>query len=156
MEDRLTLQVVDAIATEVTAWPGVTDRDHRSGGRAFYLGTAEVGHVHRSGLVDVEFYRPLGDRLVAAGLVRAHSLYPDSGWTSYRVVDADGIDHAVWLLWVSYLATLVATPHTHLARRIAVELDVDAALDALPAPVAAELESLRRSVPLRTGRASRA
>ncbi|WP_435361151.1 luciferase family protein [Haloarchaeobius sp. DFWS5] len=133
-------EFVAGIAARVSDWPCVTDDDYRNGGRLFAIGTHEFGHVHRSGLVDIEFAHPLRDRLIVDGYTDAHHLHPHAGWTSFRVVDTDGVDHAVWLLWVSYLATLIETAHTHVARTALADVDVDAELAALPVTVSAELE----------------
>lgn len=139
MEDATTRQgassVADAIATPVAEWPGVTAGRTSTGGRAFRLGTRELGHVHRSGLLDIQFDRPLRDRLIAESLTGPHPLDPGSTWTSYRVADADGVDHAVWLLRVAYLAVLAGPSTSPIARRARAVVDLDGELAALPASV---------------------
>jgi hypothetical protein len=139
MEDATTHQgassVADAIAASVAEWPGVTAGRTSTGGRAFTLGTRELGHVHRSGLLDSQFDRPLRDRLVREGLTGPHPLDPGSNWTSYRVGDTDGVEHAVWLLRVAYLAVLVASPGNPVARRARAAVDLDAELAALPVSI---------------------
>ena len=139
MEDATTRHgvssVADAIATTVAEWPGVTAGRTSTGGRAFALGTRELGHVHRSGLLDIQFDRPLRDRLLAESLTGPHPLDPHSTWTAYRVVDADDVEHAVWLLWVAYLAALVAARPSPITRRARAAVDLDAELAALPVAV---------------------
>jgi hypothetical protein len=44
---------------EVTAWPNVSAHPHRFGGREFLFGSAEVGHTHVGGIVDIPFPRPV-------------------------------------------------------------------------------------------------
>lgn len=143
MEDVTTRQypspVADAVAAEVVDWPGVTADRTSTGGRAFRLGTRELGHVHRSGLLDIRYDRGLRDRLVAESLTGPHPLDPGSTWTSYRVVDADGVDHAVWLLRLAYLAALVAARPGPIARRARTLVDLDGELAALPPAVRAAL-----------------
>ncbi|WP_435334967.1 luciferase family protein [Haloarchaeobius sp. TZWWS8] len=134
-------QFIAAIRTEVSAWPGVTDGDHRDGGREFHLGTAELGHIHRSGLVDVEFPRSLRDAVVEDGIAAPHSLAPHSGWTSFRLVESADVPLAVRLFRVSYLGRLFSRAHTHVGRSVLEELDLDSELASLPPSVAEELSS---------------
>ncbi|WP_267642262.1 luciferase domain-containing protein [Haloarchaeobius amylolyticus] len=140
--DRDSGEFIAAICDEVTTWPAVTDGDHRDGGREFHCDTQELGHIHRSGLVDVEYRLPVRDAVLAEGLAEPHSLAPRSGWTSFRVAGGDDLDHAVLLLRISYLDTLLTRSHTHTCRAALDELDVDAELDALPGLARAELERL--------------
>ncbi|WP_440992152.1 luciferase domain-containing protein [Haloarchaeobius baliensis] len=133
--------VADTIAATVSEWPGVSAGRTSTGGRAFTLGTRELGHVHRSGLLDIQFERPLCDRLLAESLTGPHPLDPHSTWTSYRVVDAADVEHAVWLLWVAYLAALAAARPSPIARRARAVVDVDTELAALPTAVRTALPS---------------
>lgn len=124
----------EAVVTAVGAWPGVTVREHPYGGLAFHLGAREFGHVHRSGLVDVNYSREVRDALVAGHRTGTHHVHPDSGWTSYRLRGPAGVDGAVWLLRLSYLATLITLSRTHTGREALAELDLQRELDALQAP----------------------
>ncbi|WP_435362989.1 luciferase family protein [Haloarchaeobius sp. DYHT-AS-18] len=135
-------EFVTAICAEVTTWPAVSDGDHRDGGREFYLGTTEIGHVHRSGLVDVQYRLQLRDAVIADGLTAPHTLAPRSGWTSFRITDAGDVDQALTLLRISYIDTLLVRSHTHICRTALDELDVDDELDALPRLTRTELEGL--------------
>ncbi|WP_439028686.1 luciferase domain-containing protein [Haloarchaeobius sp. DT45] len=135
-------EFITAIAAEVTAWPAVSDADHRDGGREFHLGAHELGHVHRSGLVDVEYRLPVRDAVIADGVAEQHTLAPRSGWTSFRITDAADVDHALLLLRISYLDTLLVRSHTHTCRAALDELDVDAELDAIPERTRGELAGL--------------
>ena len=122
------------IVTPVEAWPGVIVREHPFGGTAFFLGTREFGHVHRSGLLDVNYNRSVRDALVAAGRTGRHSVHPESGWTSYRIRGPGDVDGTVWLLRLSYLATAITLSRTQTGRRALASFDLDAELDALDAP----------------------
>jgi len=99
---------------EVTAWPHIFVHPHRFGGREFRFGNAEVGHVHSGGVVDIPFPRPIRDRLLAEGLAEEHRWVPNSGWITFHVRTEKDLDHAVWLLRLSYLRYALkqaADPH---------------------------------------------
>ena len=66
---------------EVSAWPQVSVRPHRFGGKEFRFGSAEIGHVHVGGVVDIPFPRSIRDALLAEGLAEEHHWVPNSGWT---------------------------------------------------------------------------
>jgi hypothetical protein len=57
---------------EVSAWLGISVHAHRFGGREFRFGSAEVGHVHEGGVVDIPFPRSVRDALLAEGLAEEH------------------------------------------------------------------------------------
>ena len=91
-----------ATLTRVVAdWTGVTVHPHRFGGTEFRLGTAEVGHVHGDGTVDVPFPRAVRDALIAAGRAERHHWLPESGWTTVRLDEA-GLDGALQVLRLSH------------------------------------------------------
>jgi Family of unknown function (DUF5519) len=94
---------VRQIEKEVLKWPHVTAHAHRFGGREFRLGSAEIGHVHTGGIVDIPFPRPVHDALLAEGLAEKHRWVPDSGWTTFRVRNDKDLPRALWLLRISYL-----------------------------------------------------
>ena len=99
---------------EVTAWPHISVHPHRFGGREFRFGNAEVGHVHTGGIVDIPFPRSIRDRLLAEGLAEEHRWVPNSGWITFHVRTEKDLDHAVWLLRLSYLRYALkhaADPH---------------------------------------------
>jgi hypothetical protein len=57
---------------EVSAWSEISVHAHRFGGREFRFGSAEVGHVHEGGVVDIPFPRSVRDALLAEGLAEEH------------------------------------------------------------------------------------
>ena len=59
---------------EVSVWPQISVHPHRFAGREFRFGSAEVGHVHTGGIVDIPFPRSVRDALLAEGLVEGASL----------------------------------------------------------------------------------
>ncbi len=94
--------MADVMAT-VTEWPEVHTRPHRFGGYEFTLREREVGHLHDNGFLDIPFPRRLRDALVDEGRTGTHHLYPDSGWTTYRVNSPANVSQAVELLRLAYL-----------------------------------------------------
>ena len=91
------------IEKEILKWPNVTAHSHRFGGREFRLGSAEVGHVHTGGIVDIPFPRSVHDALLEEGLAERHRWVPDSGWTTFRMRNDNDLPHVMWLLRISYL-----------------------------------------------------
>ena len=97
------------LEAEVSAWPNVSEHPHRFGGREFLVGSAEVGHVHGGGIVDIPFPRSIHDVLLANGLAEEHHWVPDSGWITFRVRNDDDLKHALWLMRLSYLRYALKT-----------------------------------------------
>ncbi len=93
---------VREVAEEVGGWDGVSRHVHRFGGEEFRLGTAEIGHVHPGGVVDIPFPVALRARLVGAGRAERHHVLPESGWTTVRT-GRQGAAAALDLLRLSYL-----------------------------------------------------
>ena len=88
---------------EVCAWPSISIRSHRFGGREFRFGNAEVGHTHDGGIVDIPFPRPIRDALLADGLAEEHHWVPNSGWITSRIRNEQDFGRALWLMRLSYL-----------------------------------------------------
>lgn len=88
---------------EVSSWPGISVHPHQFAAREYRLGKAEVGHVHLWGDVDIPFPRPVHDFLLAHNLAQQHRWVPDSGWTTFPIHDDGNVEHAIWLMRLSYL-----------------------------------------------------
>jgi hypothetical protein len=88
---------------EVGWWANISVHPHRFGGREFLFGAAEVGHVHTGGIVDIPFPRSVRDALLADGLAEEHHWVPNSGWITFRIRSEENLQHAVWLVRLSYL-----------------------------------------------------
>lgn len=88
---------------QVAGWPGVTAHAHRFGGTEFRLGSAEIGHLHPGGILDIPFTRAIRDALLEEGLAEKHHWVPDSGWTTFRMRSEKDLQHALWLMRLSYL-----------------------------------------------------
>ena len=87
----------------ISKWPNVSTHPHRFGGTEFCFGSAEIGHVHIGGVVDIPFPRPVRDALLARGLVEEHRWVPNSGWTTFHVRSDEDFKSALWLMRLSYL-----------------------------------------------------
>jgi hypothetical protein len=97
------MNYLKTLEAEVSMWPNVSIHPHRFGGREFRLGTAEVGHFHTGGIIDIPFPRSVRDALLAEGLAEEHRWVPNSGWTTFQIHNEGGLSHALWLLRLSYL-----------------------------------------------------
>lgn len=99
---------------QIAAWPHISVHPHRFGGKEFRLGSAEVGHIHTGGAVDIPFPRSIRDALLEESLAEEHRWVPNSGWTTFYVHAGDDVAHAVWLMRLSYLRYALKTasdPH---------------------------------------------
>lgn len=94
---------LEKLEGEVTAWSDVSVHPHRFGGTEFRFGSAEIGHVHIGGIVDIPFTRPVHDALLSEGLAEQHRWVPNSGWVTFRIRNNQDINHALWLMRLSYL-----------------------------------------------------
>lgn len=88
---------------EVAGWPDVSVHPHQFGGREFRFGRAEIGHVHNTGVVDIPFPRAIRDALLEEGLAEVHHWLPNSGWITFLVHNKQDLQHAAWLMRLSYL-----------------------------------------------------
>ena len=91
----------------VSVWPHISVHSHRFGGREFRFGSAEVGHVHTGGIVDIPFPRSVRDALLIEGLAEEHVWVPNSGWITFRIRSEQDLRHALWLMRLSYLRYLL-------------------------------------------------
>ena len=96
------MQYMKTLEDEVSCWSQISVHPHRFGGREFLFGSAEVGHVHTNGIVDIPFTRPIHDVLSAEGLAEQHRWVPNSGWITFRIRSEQDIAHALWLMRLSY------------------------------------------------------
>jgi len=93
----------ERLREEIVSWPGISVHPHRFAAREYRFGKAEVGHVHFWGDVDIPFPRPLHDFLLGRHLAEQHRWVPDSGWTTFHMHGDGDVEHAVWLMRLSYL-----------------------------------------------------
>lgn len=92
----------ESITAAVLGWAGMSAEPHRFGGVEYRLGTREIGHIHGDRMVDIPFPSRVRDELVATGRAEPHHLLKDSGWVSFYIHDAAGVDQAISLLRQSY------------------------------------------------------
>jgi Family of unknown function (DUF5519) len=59
--------------------------------------------VHMGGIVDIPFPRSVRDALLSEGLAEEHHWVPNSGWITFRIRSEEDLQHAVWLMRLSYL-----------------------------------------------------
>ncbi len=91
------------ISEAVAGWPGVTQRPHRFGAVAFFLGERrEVGHIHGDQVVDIPFPIKVRDELIAAGRAERHRFVPDSGAVSINLRKPEDVTRALELLRLSF------------------------------------------------------
>lgn len=105
------MNVVSELSNRISQWENVETAPHRFGGIEFRMGTTEIGHVHVGGVVDILFSRAIRDQLVAEQRAKQHHILPNTGWISFSVRTADDLEHAVWLLRLSYLQKRVLRQH---------------------------------------------
>jgi Family of unknown function (DUF5519) len=91
------------LEAEVSSWPGISTQPHRFGGTEFRFGSGEVGHIHVGGTVDIPFPKSIHDALLAEGLAEQYRWVPNSGWMTFQISREEDVQHALWLMKLSYL-----------------------------------------------------
>ena len=135
---------------EVSAWPHLSVHPHRFGGVEFQFGTAEVGHVHTNGIVDIPFPRSIRDSLLADGLAEEHHWVPNSGWITFQMHNEEDLSHALWLMRLSYLryALKTSTDPRKLFEQESEELRLNPRFKSLLDPFVAKTPNLVSAEPL--------
>ncbi|MGA3088458.1 MAG: luciferase family protein [Terriglobales bacterium] len=103
------MEYLRTLEKKVSTWPSVTIHPHRFGGKEFLFGSAEVGHIHPGGIVDIPFPRAVRNALLASGLAEQHHWIPNSGWITFHVHGQQDLGHALWLMRLSYLRYALKT-----------------------------------------------
>lgn len=118
---------------EVSAWPNISVHSHRFGGKEFLYGSAEVGHIHMGGVVDIPFPRAVRNALLGAGLAEQHHWVPNSGWVTFQARNEADLRHALWLMRLSYLryALKTASDPSAMLEQESAELNLNAEFKAL-------------------------
>jgi Family of unknown function (DUF5519) len=93
---------LERLEHELSSWPEVSVHPHRFGGREFRFRAAEIGHIHTGGIVDIPFPRSIHDALLEEGLAGEHRWVPNSGWITFRIRGPQDLNHALWLMRLSY------------------------------------------------------
>jgi Family of unknown function (DUF5519) len=97
------MRYLEKLEREILSWPEVSAHEHRFGGREFRYRSAEIGHAHTGGIVDIPFPCSIRNELLAEGLAEEHRWVPNSGWVTYHVHGEEDFNHALWLMQLSYL-----------------------------------------------------
>jgi len=103
------MNFLKTLEQEVSAWASISVHPHRFGGKEFLFGSAEVGHMHEGGIVDIPFTRSIRDALLANGLAEHHRWVPNSGWITFHMRNEEDLSHALWLMRLSYLRYALKT-----------------------------------------------
>jgi hypothetical protein len=127
------MQQVKKLEEIVASWPEISVHPHRFAAREFRFGNAEVGHVHSNGIVDIPFPRSFRDALLEEGLAEEHQWVPNSGWVTFRLGSDKDLQHAVWLMRLSYFryALKAASNPRHMFAEAAEELQLSAQFKSL-------------------------
>jgi hypothetical protein len=100
--------IAGRIAAEVLSWEGVTEHEHRFGGREFRLGRRELGHLHGDRLADLPFKKAVRDMLVETGRAQPHHVLPETGWVSKPIASEDDVAEVIELFRLAYERAKVA------------------------------------------------
>jgi len=103
------MKLLQRLEAVVSSWPNVSTHPHRFGGKEFRFAAAEVGHIHRGGVVDIPFPRSLRDALLLEDLAKEHRWVPNSGWVTFHVRNDADLNHALWLMRISYIRYALKT-----------------------------------------------
>lgn len=108
------------------SWPGVETAPHRYSATEFRLFGREFGHVHRGGVLDVNFPKRVRDHLIASERAATHRFAPDTGWTTYDLRDSADLDGGLWLLRLAYCYRLATKRSRPAAAELLETVDLDA------------------------------
>ncbi len=109
------------VSTSLASWEGVTARTHWHlgdetvvDGADFYVGDAELGHIHLDGTAHVAAERTLRDSLIAARLAEPFRWSDD--FVVVRAKREGEIAHALWVFELRYDALRGVSTDALLAR----------------------------------------
>ena len=94
--------LADAIARQVSAWPGVIVEQRGYGFVEFRVGRREIGHLHGSRLADLPFPVRIRKQLVASGKAAPHYLHPETGWVSFHITGDQDVPAILELFRLNY------------------------------------------------------
>lgn len=118
------------IIETAAAWPGVETGPHRFDVTEFTVDGREIGHIHGGRVLDINFPKRMKDRLLADRQTNEHR-FAGGGWTTYTVSSSADVEHACWLLRLSYLYTLLTMRRKSVGAGILSDIDLDEELDRL-------------------------
>jgi Family of unknown function (DUF5519) len=101
----------ESVSVEIQSWPGIISATHwhfhdakRVDGADFYVGLAELGHIHLSGQAHISTSAGLSAPLLRKGFA---SRMPWGGeayasWTLFDIRTPTDAAHAIWLFRLQY------------------------------------------------------
>lgn len=113
------------------SWPGVETAPHRYSATEFRLFGREFGHVHRGGVLDVNFPKRVREHLIESKRAETHRFAPDTGWTTYDLREPANFDGGLWLLRLAYCYRLATKRTRPGAEELLETVDLDAEIVAL-------------------------
>lgn len=100
----MSITLIQQFVETICQWDGVNPTSHRFEGTEFKFGRVEVGHIHHgNGMVDIPFTVKVREALVHENLAQHHHMLEDSGWITFFIHDDADLNHAIWLMRLSYL-----------------------------------------------------
>jgi len=99
---RTGLNARERIASEVLAWPDVTQASHRFGGVELRFKGREIGHLHGDSLCDIPLPRAIRDEVLESGKAEPHHILPESNWVSIYLESHQDVANAVEILRRKY------------------------------------------------------
>jgi putative MATE family efflux protein len=139
-------RALDALLDRVSELDDIAVRARPVSTLGFYLGEREIGHLHRSGYLDLHLPPAIHDQLLAEGRAEHHRHVHEAAWISYRLTDERSVEGAAWLLGL-------AQTFGRLRRELP---DAEAALDALAPSPALRLAMYESAARCRLAAAARA
>jgi putative MATE family efflux protein len=91
-------RAIDALLDRVAELDDVAVRARPINTLGFYLGEREIGHVHRTGHLDLHLPPAIHDQLLTEGRAEHHRHVHEAAWISYRLEDERAVEGAAWLL----------------------------------------------------------
>jgi len=95
------------VSIEIQSWPGVISATHwflhdptQVDGADFYVGDAELGHLHLDGELHLGLTQPLRRALITAKLAEPFRWARD--WVQFSIIDLSSALHAIWLFRLGY------------------------------------------------------
>jgi Luciferase len=97
----------ERITDEVLSWKGVSAGFGNRGEFAFKVRGREIGHLHGDRVAHFFFARELWNRLMSAGRIRSHPIFPGKEGPAERAIrDNDDVEDVISMMRLNYEAML--------------------------------------------------
>jgi hypothetical protein len=91
------------ISNEVSSWPGAETGPGGRGEIAFKVGRREIGHLHGDRAAHFGFPREVWSKLIAAGRIVPHPVFPHSaGLAARRIENESDVRDVIALMRLNY------------------------------------------------------